>query len=49
MITPTPRGSQLDVEPVGDLRGEPLLDLEVTGKEVDDATEFGQSDDSIAR
>jgi hypothetical protein len=40
---------QLGVEPVGNLCGEPLLDLKVAREQVDDAAELGESDDSIAR
>ena len=35
------------LEPVGDLFGEPLLDLKVSGEEFDDPRQFGQAQDAF--
>ena len=41
--------SQLLVAPIGDLGGQTLLDLKVTGEEVNHTAELRQSDDPLAR
>jgi hypothetical protein len=47
--TPTPFGSELTLEPVGDLRRQPLLDLEMAAEELDHTTELAEPDDPLAR
>ena len=40
-------GLQVFGEPIGDLFGEPFLDLGATGEMLDDTGEFGQSEDAV--
>jgi uncharacterized protein YeaO (DUF488 family) len=40
---------ELTLKPVGDLRGQPFLDLQVTAEELDDPAEFAEADDPLAR
>ena len=40
---------ELALQPVGDLRGQPLLDLQRSGEGLDHARELGQPDDPLAR
>src|SRR5215218_10845097 len=40
---------QLTLEPIGDLRREPLLDLEVAAEELDHPAELAEPDDPLAR
>ena len=40
-------GFELELEPVGDLRGQPFLDLQIAGEELDDAAELAQADDPL--
>ena len=47
--TPTPDGRELALQPVGDLRRQPLLDLDRPGEVLDDPRELGQADDPLAR
>src|SRR5215218_6621531 len=46
---PDASGFELALEPVGDLRGQPLLDLEIAAEELDDAAELAEADDPLAR
>ena len=38
-------GLELVLEPISDLGGQPLLDLQVAGEQLDDATELAQADE----
>jgi hypothetical protein len=40
---------ELGLQPAGDLRGQPLLDLQVAREQLDDATELAQTDDPLGR
>ena len=48
MTTPTPRGLQVGLQPVGDLLGQPLLDLRAAGEQLDHPGELGQPEDPLA-
>src|SRR5918995_1638840 len=41
-------GLELAVEPLGDVRGEPLLDLQVPSEQLDDAAELAEADQRLA-
>lgn len=43
---PDALGCDVELEPVGDLLGESLLDLEVPGEQLDDAGELGEPEDA---
>ena len=47
--TPTPLGRSSRCEPAGDLRRQPLLDLQRAGEVIDHARELRQPDDPLAR
>ena len=47
--TPTPFGLEVLSQPVGDLHRQALLDLEVAGEELDDASELRQPEDPLTR
>ena len=47
--TPTPRGRELLLQPVGDLHRHALLQLQVAGERLDDARELREPDDALAR
>ena len=49
MTTPTPCGSSRSCEELGDLLGQPLLDLEPAGVHLDDARDLREPDDPAAR
>ena len=49
ITTPTPRGCRCGLEPVGDLLGQPLLDLRAAGEQLDHPGELGQAEDPLAR
>jgi hypothetical protein len=44
---PDGAGAQLRVQPVGDLLGEPLLDLGPGGEVLDQAAQLGQAEDPV--
>ncbi len=46
--TPTPFGSSSHWSHPGDLGGQTLLDLEITGEQLDDAAELAQADDPLS-
>ncbi len=48
MTTPTPLGTQVAGQPVGDLLGEPLLHLRPVGEQFHHAGELGQAEDALA-
>jgi hypothetical protein len=41
-------GSQLALQPIGDLLSEPFLDLGTAGEPLDDSDELGQPKDALA-
>ena len=45
---PDALGRELGLEPVGDLLGEPLLDLQAAGEQLDHPGQLGQAEDALA-